>query len=504
MADPFAASVDEDPAADFLAREQQELAGLEDDGFGGSVSDTSAAVESNQGNPADFGNGLDLFGDLVSSKSSAPEPFPDFSTETNDKNALPEIPIIAPTAENHGIALTDSSPLGSKEVSSFALIDDWLAEDSFNEPANNSSNAPTAADSVIPSPAFTDESLIGAPASPSPAPIFTDESIIGAPASLSPAPIFTDESIIGAPASPSPASPAPAFNSSTEESFTKPEGSFTVQADDLVASVKDSLAKAENSLALVDDLFALVEDSLTPAEDSLAPAECSLAPAEDSLAPAEDSLAPAEDLLAPAKDSLAPAEDSLAETNVVETSEDAVIVAPLESTEYLSSPDGGGFDKLLDPLAYPAPADVVQDDGFGIYTAVEKEVNGCDSPSESEVAPTQKTLLWREEQLKKIAEKDKNEEVKLEEWRNTAKRELEEWYARQAEQVEKHKKNNRVAEAEFVKERDETTPGNEWERISRLCDFNPKNNKNTKDVSKLRSLLLQLKQNPVARSSTTS
>ena len=27
------------------------------------------------------------------------------------------------------------------------------------------------------------------------------------------------------------------------------------------------------------------------------------------------------------------------------------------------------------------------------------------SPPESEVAPTQKTLLWREEQLKKIAEK---------------------------------------------------------------------------------------------------
>merc|ERR550534_112514 len=129
-------------------------------------------------------------------------------------------------------------------------------------------------------------------------------------------------------------------------------------------------------------------------------------------------------------------------------------------------------------------------------------VNGDVSPPESEVAPTQKTLLWREEQLKKIAEKDKNEEAKLEEWRNTAKRELEEWYARQAEQVEKHKKNNRVAEAEFVKERDETTPGNEWERISRLCDFNPKNNKNTKDVSKLRSLLLQLKQNPIARSST--
>jgi len=125
-------------------------------------------------------------------------------------------------------------------------------------------------------------------------------------------------------------------------------------------------------------------------------------------------------------------------------------------------------------------------------------VNGMES-TENDAATPQKILMWREEQQKKIAEKDQNEESKMEEWRNTAKRELEEWYSRQAEQVEKHKKNNRVAEAEFVKERDETTPGNEWERISRLCDFNPKNNKNTKDVSKLRSILLQLKQNPLQR-----
>ena len=35
MSDPFETGLDEDPAADFLAREQQELAGLEDNGFGG-------------------------------------------------------------------------------------------------------------------------------------------------------------------------------------------------------------------------------------------------------------------------------------------------------------------------------------------------------------------------------------------------------------------------------------------------------------------------------------
>ena len=45
----------------------------------------------------------------------------------------------------------------------------------------------------------------------------------------------------------------------------------------------------------------------------------------------------------------------------------------------------------------------------------------------------------------------------------------------------------------------DTKPGNEWEKVSRFCDFNPKNSKNTKDVSRMRSMLLQLKQNPLVR-----
>lgn len=54
----------------------------------------------------------------------------------------------------------------------------------------------------------------------------------------------------------------------------------------------------------------------------------------------------------------------------------------------------------------------------------------------------------------------------------------------------------RQAEEVFVEERDSDVPGHEWERVARLCDFNPKNNKNTKDVSRMRSLFLQLKQTP--------
>ena len=58
---------------------------------------------------------------------------------------------------------------------------------------------------------------------------------------------------------------------------------------------------------------------------------------------------------------------------------------------------------------------------------------------------------------------------------------------------------SRQAEAVFVEERDEDVPGHEWERVARLCDFNPKNSKNSKDVSRMRSIFLQLKQTPLVR-----
>ena len=38
------------------------------------------------------------------------------------------------------------------------------------------------------------------------------------------------------------------------------------------------------------------------------------------------------------------------------------------------------------------------------------------------------------------------------------------------------------------------TPGTEWERVAKLCDFNPKTARNTKDIGRMRSVILQLKQ----------
>jgi hypothetical protein len=111
----------------------------------------------------------------------------------------------------------------------------------------------------------------------------------------------------------------------------------------------------------------------------------------------------------------------------------------------------------------------------------------------------EKIKIWREEQQRLLEEKDREEEKRKEELGSNAKKELEEWYARYAEQLEKSKVNNRTAEKEWIAERDAETPGAEWEKIAKMCDFNPKAVRNTKDTTRMRSILLQLKQTPPVR-----
>ncbi|XP_005159862.1 clathrin light chain A isoform X1 [Danio rerio] len=124
---------------------------------------------------------------------------------------------------------------------------------------------------------------------------------------------------------------------------------------------------------------------------------------------------------------------------------------------------------------------------------------------------------WREEQRDRLEELDANSRKQEAEWKEKAKLELEEWHTRQNEQLEKTKVNNRVLDEDFYKqpfadligyvaaeeamvsELDENSPGTEWERVARLCDFNPKSSKQAKDVSRMRSVLISLKQAPLVR-----
>ncbi|KAM6940790.1 clathrin light chain A [Xenentodon cancila] len=106
---------------------------------------------------------------------------------------------------------------------------------------------------------------------------------------------------------------------------------------------------------------------------------------------------------------------------------------------------------------------------------------------------------WREEQRDRLELLDANSRKQESEWKEKAKVELEEWHSRQNEQLEKTKSNNRAAEEAMISDLDENNPGTEWERVARLCDFNPKSSKQAKDVSRMRSVLISLKQSPLVR-----
>ncbi|KAM8961927.1 clathrin light chain A isoform 1-T1 [Pelodytes ibericus] len=197
-------------------------------------------------------------------------------------------------------------------------------------------------------------------------------------------------------------------------------------------------------------------------------------------------------------------------------------IAGIENDEGFSILDSGEVPSSVDGFA-----DTVMNGDF--Y----QESNG---PTDSYAAISQVDRLqaepesirkWREEQRSRLEVLDANSVKQESEWKDKAGKELDEWYARQDELLQKTKANNRVtdeafykqpfadligyvthinhpcysleqaAEEAFVSDVDETTPGTEWERVARLCDFNPKSSKQTKDVSRMRSVLISLKQAPL-------
>ncbi|XP_059554229.1 clathrin light chain B isoform X2 [Myotis daubentonii] len=177
-------------------------------------------------------------------------------------------------------------------------------------------------------------------------------------------------------------------------------------------------------------------------------------------------------------------------------------IAVIENDEGFGAPAGGPA-----ALAQPGPASGAgpEDMGTTINGDVFQEAHG---PADGYAAIAQADRLtqepesirkWREEQKKRLQELDAASKVTEQEWREKAKRDLEEWNQRQSEQVEKNKINNRASEEAFVKESKEETPGTEWEKVAQLCDFNPKSSKQCKDVSRLRSVLMSLKQTPLSR-----
>ncbi|ELW69873.1 Clathrin light chain A [Tupaia chinensis] len=174
-------------------------------------------------------------------------------------------------------------------------------------------------------------------------------------------------------------------------------------------------------------------------------------------------------------------------------------IAGIENDEAFAILDGGapGPQPHGEPPGGPDAVDGVMN---GEYY---QESNG---PTDNYAAISQVDRLqsepesirkWREEQTERLEALDANSRKQEAEWKEKAIKELEEWYARQDEQLQKTKANNRAAEEAFVNDIDESSPGTEWERVARLCDFNPKSSKQAKDVSRMRSVLISLKQAPL-------
>uniref|UniRef100_A0AAA9SLG2 Clathrin light chain n=6 Tax=Laurasiatheria TaxID=314145 RepID=A0AAA9SLG2_BOVIN len=174
-------------------------------------------------------------------------------------------------------------------------------------------------------------------------------------------------------------------------------------------------------------------------------------------------------------------------------------IAGIENDEAFAILDGG------------APGSQPHGEPPGIPDAVDGVTNGdyyqeSNGPTDSYAAISQVDRLqsepesirkWREEQTERLEALDANSRKQEAEWKEKAIKELDEWYARQDEQLQKTKANNRAAEEAFVNDIEESSPGTEWERVARLCDFNPKSSKQAKDVSRMRSVLISLKQAPL-------
>ncbi|XP_062864347.1 clathrin light chain A isoform X2 [Trichomycterus rosablanca] len=223
----------------------------------------------------------------------------------------------------------------------------------------------------------------------------------------------------------------------------------------------------------------------------------------------------------------------------------------MDDFDMLSSPQNNGGNGVGAEEEDPAAAFLAQqeseiagienDEGFSILDGGEIPLNMIDSnggslngdhlhetngPSDvyaaiSSVdrmqAEPESLRKWREEQRDRLEALDANSRQQEVEWKEKAKQELEEWHARQDEQLAKTKVNNRVLDEDFYKqpfahligyvaaeeailsEADDSSPGTEWERVARLCDFNPKSSKQAKDVSRMRSVLISLKQTPLVR-----
>ncbi|KAL1916307.1 uncharacterized protein VTP21DRAFT_5924 [Calcarisporiella thermophila] len=105
---------------------------------------------------------------------------------------------------------------------------------------------------------------------------------------------------------------------------------------------------------------------------------------------------------------------------------------------------------------------------------------------------------WRERRQHEIAERDAESERKRNETIQKARQAIDQFYEDYNTKKDQTARQNRAAEKEFFDKRDDTTSGTVWERVLREVDVNSKTTKSTRDVSRMKQLMLSLKKDPQA------
>ncbi|KAI9493156.1 clathrin light chain [Zychaea mexicana] len=145
--------------------------------------------------------------------------------------------------------------------------------------------------------------------------------------------------------------------------------------------------------------------------------------------------------------------------------------------------------------------------GAGDYSAFES-----DFPKAEELESSQafhKAMLpdeepevvrqWREKQKELIAQRDEEAENKKQETIQRAREEIDKFYEDYNEKKQRTIEENREREENYLKDREEASSANVWERVVREFDVsNAKSAHHTRDVSRMKQLMLDLRKDPKA------
>ena len=169
---------------------------------------------------------------------------------------------------------------------------------------------------------------------------------------------------------------------------------------------------------------------------------------------------------------------------MADINDDEGLVAETVETTNVDADDGEEDIFLSAPSDDAGSNEVVEQASAEVEAPVTEKVN----------ARKEFNLRFREV----IEERDAKERELRNERQDKARRELQEWEERREAKTESTKESNRQAEQEQLDSREQDKESvNSWAHVVELIDTQVKSEEGATDVQRMRSVLIQLKNNPI-------